>query len=153
MFRACTFNYQKATSFGVPADATVRNVLLEGVQSNLDDLTASWPEVIVDGNIETITGLICENQSNLLVWAEYYWWKLNRHLEGNVEYFLMHHVDLYTFLGWNVTFRAADLSNFDWYGEFTGSGLYVDEINYQIDPGMGFWSGSIHVNSWYESGA
>lgn len=151
MIRSSSMTYHKVTNLETPSDATVRNVLLEAIKSNLDNITASWPETPQSGLSETVSGLICESENVLQDWATDYWWKVNRHLEADLEYFLMHHVDLGTFLGWDLAIRAADLSNYDWYGDFTR--VYVSDINYTVEPGMGLWSGSVHVLSYYDIGS
>jgi hypothetical protein len=144
-----SFTYTKLDP--APGDETIKEVVLEGIDGTLADDVAKFPEAGEDGRSVTISGLICENHSNFLAWAEAYWWKVNRYFEADLTWFLMHHVDLCTWLNWSVTIRAADLSDAEAFDP-TGH-VYVSDINYTVDPGTGLWSGSTHVIGHYESGA
>ena len=133
-----------------PTDSTVRQVTLEAVDGSLDSLVENWPQTIRSGKHMTVTGLICEDDTTLQTWAEKYYYKVNRAFEADLGFFLMHHVELLTLLSWDPEVR--DLSNYDW--KTTGwTGVYVSDINYSVDPGMGTWTGSVHVLSYYNPGS
>jgi hypothetical protein len=134
-----------------PADPTIKQVILEAVDGSLNDLTSKHPAGAQVGKKTTISGLICENQGTLDSWSEAYWWKVNNYFEGDLTWFLMHHVDLCVWLNWGFTVRAADLSDTE---VFTPSGdVYVSDISYTVDPGTGLWSGATHVIGRYDLGA
>ena len=152
LFQSIDFTFHYMLDVDTPADRPVSQVTLEATDGALDNIVKHWPTVLRDGTHETVSGLICEAEATLEVWAEKYWWKVNRHMEGSASWFLMHHVDLLTLLGWSTTIRAADLSNYDLPASL-GTGVYVDSINYTINPGTGTWTGSTHFLSYYDPGS
>jgi len=129
-----------------PPDPTFHQTRLVAVQNDLDELTAEYPAAITatGGKVAERTGLICETQATLDEWAENYYYKIQPEIKGQSTWFLMHHVDLYTCLGWAFTMRA-DLTNTD-YPDPSVS-LYVTGIDYDIDPGPGIWRGSTQFQS------
>jgi hypothetical protein len=128
-----------------PPDPTYAQVHLTAIQSDLTEISSTWPSspTVDGGNLAELSGLICETQATLDAWAEYYWYKLQPYLQGSVSMFLMHHVDLYDTLLFNITIR--ELTN-------TGTSIdydeiYVTGIDYDIDPGMGTWRGQVQFIS------
>jgi hypothetical protein len=128
-----------------PPDPTYAQVHLTAIQSDLTEITSDWPAAVtVDGgNIAELGGLICEDSDTLDAWAQLYWYKLQPYLQGSVAMFLMHHVDLYDTLLFDVTIR--ELSNTE--VTIDSDEVYITGIDYDIDPGMGTWRGQVQFIS------
>lgn len=131
---------------GVPSpdDPTIGEVVMTAIKSDLTEITGTWPAAHPGyGKRVEIGGLITEAQGDVDEWAEAYWWKLQPQLRATVRMFLMHHVDLYMFLGWN--YALVGLSG----TEYTGpdNNVYVTNIDFDIDPGLGIWRGGVAVVS------
>jgi hypothetical protein len=130
----------------VPPDPTYGQVVLTGIKADLEEIWARWPRTqdFDSGARKELNGLICANAGTLEAWAARYYYKVQPKGQADISLFLMHHVDLYSFVGLTFTPDSDRLTN-SGLGSFGDADWYVTSINYQIDPGMGTWRGGVHV--------
>lgn len=129
-----------------PPDPTIGQVRLTAIKSDLTEITQRHPDkaAIDAGHSAELGGLICEDQATLNNWVVQYWYKVQPEIRADIYTFLLHQVDLYMFLTWSPTIRAA-LSN---HGLASPSeNCYVTGADFDVNPAMGTWQGCVHVQS------
>lgn len=128
-------------------DPPVQQVVLTGIKSDLSEIWARYPgngSRTSAGSLEKLSGLICEDAPTLETWAARYFHKLCGTVQADVSLFLFHHLDLYSAVSLTFTPNAARVTN-------TGIALdqiscYVASMDFDIDPGLGRWRGSVHLS-------
>jgi len=131
-----------------PTDPTVGQVVLTAVKADLSEISSKYPadDDWGEGPRTEHGGLICETQGTLDAWAQRYWYKLQPQLQADLSIFLMPVLDLYDWVGLTYTPDSNRITNTE-LGTPDRTYNYVTRIDFNIDPGMGTWRGSVSIRS------
>jgi hypothetical protein len=129
-----------------PDDPTVGQVVFRAIQPDLSEIWARFPADVIYtiGRRVEVGGLVCESEATLRDWAERYYYKLQRAQEADLRLFMLHVLDLYTWVGLTFSPNTDRVTN-SGISSPVESDYYVTSVDLNLDPGMGTLTGSTHI--------